>query len=149
MTPEEALAEASASLVDGCATADDVAARLKAARCTGRPGDPLRCPLAHWYTAALRDRRMLRLRQSVSVDGTTWGLPYMYLHICQRSGREEGGRRPVPLPPLLVSFASQFDSGGFPELSAGRTRRGLTRHRPPGAGPGASHTAAGMASRSP
>lgn len=118
MAPEEALAEAGARLAGGCATVDDVAAKLKAARCTGRPGDPLQCPLAHWFTAALAERRMLRRRQRVCVDGATWGRPYLYLYLRQHSGRAPAGFRPVPLPALLVSFASRFDSGGFPELTA-------------------------------
>ena len=117
-TAEEALAEAGARLADGCATVADVAAKLHAARCTGRPGDPLLCPLAQWYTAALRERRMLRRRQRVYVDGATWGRPYLYLYLRQRSGRDAAGFRPVPVPALLAGFASRFDSGGFPELSA-------------------------------
>jgi hypothetical protein len=118
MTLEEALTGASASLADGCATIEDVAVKLKAARCEGRPGNPLQCPLARWFGRELRERRVLRRRQAVSVDGTTWGRTYLYVHVRERSGRGPGACPPLPAPPLLVQFASQFDSGGFPELRA-------------------------------
>lgn len=129
MTLEEALAEASASLTGGCSTPQDVAAKLKSARCEGGHGNPLRCPLARWFTAALRERGALPRHLLVSVDGTTWGRKYLYVHVRER-GRGADTCRPVPMPALLVEFASRFDSGGFPELAARRPgfRR---RSRPP------------------
>jgi hypothetical protein len=118
MTVEEAVAAACASLTDGCSTVEDVAAKLKAAHCEGRRGNPLRCPLARWFGAALREGRTLRRRRVISVDGTTWGRPYLYVHVRQHPGRAAAACRPVPVPALLVKFAGKFDSGSFPELSA-------------------------------
>jgi hypothetical protein len=130
MTLEEAIAEASASLTAGCTTPQDVAARLKSARCEGRHGSPLQCPLARWFTAALRERRALARRQVVSVDGTTWGRKYLYVHVRDRAGRGPDRCRPVLVPALLVEFASKFDSGVFPELGARRSGF-RPRSRPP------------------
>ncbi len=118
MTLAEALTEASARLTDGCATAQDVAARLVAAHCVGKRGDPLACPLARWFGAALRERRMLPRRQVVSVDGATWGRKYLYVHVRDVAGRGADTCPPVLMPALLVQFASGFDSGGFAELGA-------------------------------
>lgn len=134
MTLEEALAEASASLTDGCTTPHNVAAKLKAAGCEGRHGDPLQCPLARWYTRALWERRALPRRQVVSVDGTTWGRKYLYVHVRKRAGRGRDSCRPALLPALLLEFASKFDSGGFPELVARRSGFRL-RSRPPAGAP--------------
>lgn len=120
MMLEEALAEASASLTDGCTT-QDVAAKLKAAHCEGKRGDPTQCPLAKWFTAELRERGVLPRRQVVSADGTTWGRKYLYLHIRERTGRGADTCRPMLMPELLVTFASKFDSGSFPELSTRRS----------------------------
>lgn len=116
MTLEDVIGQASASLIDGCTTAPDVAAKLKAAQCEGRRGNPLQCPLAMWYRAALRERRLLRRRQELSVDGTTWGRAYLYVHVRQHARAGTRGCPPVPVPGLLVDFAKSFDSGGFPEL---------------------------------
>lgn len=118
MTLEEALAEASASLTEGCATTQDVAAKLKTAHCEGRRGNPLECPLARWFSAALRERRALPRRQVVSVDGATWGRTYLYVHVREPAGRGADACPPVRMPALLVQFASKFDSGSFAELSA-------------------------------
>ena len=115
----QALAEAGATLIGGAGTAAEVAARLKAARCEGSPGNPLRCPLARWFGTALRERRLLGRRQVVAVDGATWGRPYLYVHICERSGRQADGYPAVPVPTLLASFAAEFDGGAFPELRLG------------------------------
>ena len=117
MTLAEALAEAAASLAEGCATPQDVAARLKSAHCEGKRGSPLECPLARWFRGALRQRQALAPRQAVSVDGTTWGRKYLYVHVRGRAGRGAEACPPVPVPPLVVQFASGFDSGGFPELA--------------------------------
>jgi hypothetical protein len=141
MTLEEALAEASASLTGGCTTAQDVAAKLKSARCEGSHGDPLHCPLARWFTAALRERRALPRRQVVSVDGTTWGRKYLYVHVRERAGRAADICPPVPMPALLVEFASKFDSGSFPELGARRSGF-RSRSGPPAAAPAAAGTPA-------
>src|SRR5262249_58780841 len=118
MTLAQALAESSASLTEGCATPEDVAARLAAAHCVGRRGNPRQCPLARWFSADLRERRMLARRQVVSVDGTTWGQKYLYVHVRPLRGRGADTCPPMPVPSLLVQFASKFDSGGFAELSA-------------------------------
>jgi len=118
MTPEEALVEARARLIEGCTTPQDVAAKLASAHCQGRRGSPLECPLANWFAAALRERHVLRRRQVVFVDGTTWGRTYLYLHVRNRVGRGLDICPPVPMPALLVQFASKFDSGSFAELSA-------------------------------
>jgi hypothetical protein len=141
VTLEAALAEAGASLTGGCTTPQDVAARLKSARCEGRHGDPLNCPLARWYTAALRERRALARHQVVSVDGTTWGRKYLYVHVRERAGRGADCCPPVLMPALLVEFASKFDSGGFPELGA--RRPGFRpRSRPPAVAPAQAGTPA-------
>jgi hypothetical protein len=142
MTLEDALAEASASLTGGCTTAQDVAARLKSARCEGRYGDPLHCPLARWFTAALRERHALPRRQVVSVDGTTWGRKYLYVHVRKRAGRTADTCPPVLMPALLVEFASKFDSGSFPELGAARRPGFRLRSRPPAAAPAPAGTPA-------
>jgi hypothetical protein len=118
MTVEEALAQACARLVEGCTTPQDVAVKLKAARCPGQRGNPRKCPLAKWFTVTLREQGMLPRRRAVSVDGTTWGRKYLYLHVEGRAGRGAELSVPVPAPPLLVQFASKFDSGGFPGLAA-------------------------------
>ena len=141
MTLEEALAEASASLMGGCTTPTDVAAKLKAARCEGRHGDPLQCPLARWFHGALRERHALLRRQVVSVDGTTWGRKYLYVHVRKRAGRGADSCPPALLPALLVEFASRFDSGGFPELVARRSGFRL-RSRPPAGAPAPAGTPA-------
>lgn len=117
MTLAEALAEASANLTDGCATPQDVAAKLAAAQCAGRRGNPLECPLARWFSAALRERRVLPRRQVVSVDGATWGRKYLYVHVRTIAGRGPDTCPPVLLPPLVVQFASKLDSGDYAELS--------------------------------
>ena len=134
MTLEEALAEASASLTGGCTTPQDVAARLKSARCEGGHGNPLQCPLARWFTAALRKRRALPRHRVVSVDGTTWGRKYLYVHVRERVGRGADCCRPLLMPALLVDFASKFDSGSFPELGARRSGF-RPRSRPPAVAP--------------
>jgi hypothetical protein len=116
MTVEEALAEASACLTEGCTTIEDVAARLKTAQCEGKRGNPVKCPLAIWFRAALRKRGALSRRQVVSVDGTTWGRAYLYVHVCEVASRKPDACPPVLVPALLVQLARKFDSGGFPEL---------------------------------
>ncbi len=116
MTLPEALAAAGASLTEDCATTQDVAARLKLARCEGRPADPVKCPLARWYRTALAGQRMLPRRRDVCVDGTTWGHAYLYVHVLGGQGAD--ACPPVRMPPLLVEFAREFDSGGFAELRA-------------------------------
>jgi hypothetical protein len=118
MTLPEALAAASTSLTDGCATEQDVAAKLTAARCEGKRGSPVKCPLARWFSAVLRENRALPRRLVVTVDGTTWGKSYLYVHVRPAAGRGPDACPPVPVPALAVRFASTFDSGGFPELSA-------------------------------
>jgi hypothetical protein len=117
MTVEEALAEASAGLTEGCITVEDVAARLKAAQCEGKRGNPVKCPLAMWFGAALRKRGALSPRQVVLVDGTTWGRAYLYVHVRGVASREPDACPAVLAPTLLVQFASKFDSGSFPELT--------------------------------
>jgi hypothetical protein len=118
VTLQEALAAAGASLTEGCATEADVAAKLKAARCEGRRGDPAKCPLARWFRAVLRREQALPHRRVVTVDGTTWGKAYLYVHVRPAVGRGGDACPPVPVAPLAVQFASTFDSGGHPELSA-------------------------------
>jgi hypothetical protein len=117
MTLEEALAAASVVLTEGCTAAEDVAARLKTARCEGKRGSPRNCPLARWFKAALRERGVLAPRQVVSVDGTTWGRAYLYVHVRELASRKPDACPPARVPALLVEFASTFDSGSFPELS--------------------------------
>ena len=117
MKVEEALAEASAGLTEGCTTVEDVAARLKAAQCEGKRGNPVKCPLAMWFRAALRKRGALSRRQVVSVDGTTWGLAYLYVHVREVASRKPDACPAMLAPALLVQFASKFDSGSFPELN--------------------------------
>jgi hypothetical protein len=118
MTLAEAVGAASASLTDGCTTEQDVAAKLKAARCEGKRGNPVKCPLARWFSVALRQNLALPRRLAVTVDGTTWGKPYLYVHVRPAAGRSADACPPVPVPALAVQFATTFDSGGFPELSA-------------------------------
>jgi hypothetical protein len=117
VTLTEALADATASLTAGCTTPQDVAARLKSAHCEGKRADPAECPLARWYRAALRERHALPRRRAVTVDGTTWGRRYLYVHVLGRSGRGADVCPPQPVPPLAVQFAGTFDSGGFAELT--------------------------------
>lgn len=118
VTLEESLTAAGDRLAQGCATAEDVAARLKTAQCEGKRGNPLRCPLARWYRASLREQGLLPRRRVLSVDGATWGLPYLYVHVRRAAGRGPDLCPPVPVPGVLAQFASGFDSGGFTELSA-------------------------------
>jgi hypothetical protein len=141
MPLEEALAEASASLTGDCTTPQDVAAKLKSARCEGRHANPAQCPLARWFTTALRERRALPRRQVVSVDGTTWGRKYLYVHVRERAGRGADTCPPLLMPALLVEFASKFDSGSFPELSVRRSGLRL-RSRPPAVAPAPAGTPA-------
>ena len=58
----------------------------------------------------------LRFAATAVSDGTTWGSKYLYVHVRARSGRGAQVCPPVPVPPLVVQFASRFDGGGFPEL---------------------------------
>jgi hypothetical protein len=118
MTLEEVLAEASADLTERCTTTQDVAAKLKTARCEGKRGNPLECPLAKWFAAALRERRALPRRHVVSVDGTTWGRTYLFAHVRKVAGRGPDICPPLPMPALLVEFANNFDNGSFPDLTA-------------------------------
>jgi hypothetical protein len=117
MTLERALAAASASLTEDCTTVEDVAARLKTAQCEGKRGSPLKCPLAMWFRASLREQDALSRRQVVSVDGTTWGRAYLYVHVRGVASRRPDACPPVLVPALLVQFARKFDGGSFPELS--------------------------------
>lgn len=112
----QAVAAAAGRLCDGCLTAADVAARLKAAHCEGCRGDPRGCPLARWFRTALASEHLLPARHVVLVDGTTWGRAYLYAHVRKRPRRDNGACPPVRLPAPLVSFAAAFDSGGFDEL---------------------------------
>lgn len=98
MTPSEV----TAALVALGSSPDEIAASLRRASCSGTPGDPFRCPLAHYLRQVGVERPVVWSGEA----GVRYGPDPVTGYVRQRADVPADCRR----------FARWFDDGDYPDL---------------------------------
>jgi hypothetical protein len=104
----QAVEQALARLADGCETADDIAARLRARDCIGDISDCSTCPVAKWLIIQLTEAGFPGALPDVAAFST---------NVNWYDGAAAVLVVTVKMPDLISEFIVEFDDGAYPHLA--------------------------------